>query len=368
MSEITPLVEQYWICREQNRELYNKVKRDIPRFQKFVREQLGWKLLNHEQFLKLEKIPAHAESFMGIQEFQEIRDYVILCIVLMFLEDKEEQEQFLLSELIDYVGMQLRKWMEVDWNSFSQRKSLVRVLQYGENLGMLRVYEGNSQLLSQEVGQEVLYENTGLSRYFAVSFPFDLKECSSWEDFERERLEDQETDRGRYRIHRVYRRLTACPAMYWETVEDADSLYLKNQRQWIEKNMKEQFGGRLDIHKNAAFWVLEDEDSYGKLHPKDAQLPEVILLLGGMIRENVKAGRWKRERNETIRISREAFASGTERLWKVNYDPELYSVYSGRGQDAEPSGSFWFQRPEDGVLFFRGGTAGRVYRLSFSGI
>ena len=53
MSEITPLVEQYWICREQNRELYNKVKRDIPRFQKFVREQLGWKLLNHEQFLNL---------------------------------------------------------------------------------------------------------------------------------------------------------------------------------------------------------------------------------------------------------------------------------------------------------------------------
>lgn len=163
-------------------------------------------------------------------------------------------------------------------------------------------------------------------------------------------------------------KIPACPAMYWETVEDADSLYLKNQRQWIEKNMKEQFGGRLDIHKNAAFWVLEDEDFYGKLHPKDAQLPEVILLLGGMIRENVKAGRWKRERNETIRISREAFASGTERLWKVNYDPELYSVYSGRGQDAEPSGSFWFQRPEDGVLFFRGGTAGRVYRLSFSGI
>jgi uncharacterized protein (TIGR02678 family) len=333
MSEITPLVEQYWICREQNRELYNKVKRDIPRFQKFVREQLGWKLLNHEQFLKLEKIPAHAESFMGIQEFQEIRDYVILCIVLMFLEDKEEQEQFLLSELIDYVGMQLRKWMEVDWNSFSQRKSLVRVLQYGENLGMLRVYEGNSQLLSQEVGQEVLYENTGLSRYFAVSFPYDLKECSSWEDFERERLEDQETDRGRYRIHRVYRRLTACPAMYWETVEDADSLYLKNQRQWIEKNMKEQFGGRLDIHKNAAFWVLEDEDSYGKLHPKDAQLPEVILLLGGMIRENVKAGRWKREMNETIRISREEFSvlvAACQKQWKNAWSKEYREMDGGR--------------------------------------
>lgn len=86
---------------------------------------------------------------MGIQEFKEIRDYVILCIVLMFLEDKEEQEQFLLSELIEYVGVQLRKWMEVDWNSFSQRKSMVRVLLYAERLRMLRVYDGNSEMLVQ---------------------------------------------------------------------------------------------------------------------------------------------------------------------------------------------------------------------------
>lgn len=333
MSEIAALVEHYWIWRERDKELYNKIKRDIPTFQKFVREQLGWKLLNHEQFLKLEKIPAHAESFMGIQEFQEIRDYVILCIVLMFLEDKEEQEQFLLSELIDYVGIQLGKWMEVDWNSFSQRKSLVRVLQYGENLGMLRVYEGNSQLLGQEIGQEVLYENTGLSRYFATSFPFDLKECRSWEDFEKERIEDQETDRGRFRIHRVYRQLAACPAMYWETVEDADSLYLKNQRQWIEKNMKEHFGGRLDIHKNAAFWVLEDEDSYGKVHPRDAQLPEVILLLGGMIREKTEKGSWKRERNETIRISQEEFSdlvTACQKQWKNAWSKEYREMEENR--------------------------------------
>lgn len=326
MSEIAALIENYWICREKDRELYNKVKREIPTFQKFAREQLGWKLLNHERFLKLEKIPAHAEGFMGIQEFQEVRDYVILCIVLMFLEDKEEQEQFLLSELIDYVGVQLRKWMEVDWNSFSQRKSMVRVLQYAEGLGMLRVYEGNSQLLSQEMGQEVLYENTGLSRYFATSFPFDLKECSSWKDFEKERLEDQETDRGRYRVHRVYRRLTACPAMYWETAEDADSLYLKNQRQWIEKNMKEHLGGRLDIHKNASFWVLEEEDSYGKVHPRDAQLPEVILLLSSMIREYVEAEQWRREPDDTICISQEEFTAlvtACQEKWKDAWSKEF---------------------------------------------
>lgn len=206
---------------------------------------------------------------------------------------------------------------------------MVRVLQYAEALGMLRVYEGNSQLLSQEPEQEVLYENTGLSRYFAVSFPFDLKECHSWEDFEKERIEDQETDRGHYRIHRVYRRLAACPAMYWETVEDADSLYLKNQRQWVERNMNEHFGGRLDIHKYAAFWVLEEEDFYGKIHPRDAQLPEIILLLSPMIRKKAETGEWKREADETIRISREEFTAlvtGCQKQWKDAWSKEYREI------------------------------------------
>lgn len=45
---------------------------------------------------------------MGISEFTDIRDYCILCVVLMYLEDAEEGRQFLLSELIDYVETQLK--------------------------------------------------------------------------------------------------------------------------------------------------------------------------------------------------------------------------------------------------------------------
>ena len=108
MNEVRTLFEQFWICKDSSKEDYYKVKRDIPQFQRFVREQLGWKLIHTENLLKLEKIPAHAESFMGIQEFSEILDYCILCVVLMYLEDKEEGEQFLLSELIDYVETKLK--------------------------------------------------------------------------------------------------------------------------------------------------------------------------------------------------------------------------------------------------------------------
>lgn len=128
MNEVRTLFEQFWICKDSSKEDYYKIKRDIPEFQRFVREQLGWKLIHTENLLKLEKIPAHAEVFMGIQEFVEILDYCILCVVLMYLEDKEEGEQFLLSELIDYVETKLKGEVLIDWTSFSQRKSLVRTL------------------------------------------------------------------------------------------------------------------------------------------------------------------------------------------------------------------------------------------------
>lgn len=325
MNEMRTLLENYWICKDTDKEAYYKVKSDIPRFQRFLREQLGWKLIHTEHLLKLEKIPAHAESFMGIQEFQEISDYCILCAVLMYLEDKEEQEQFLLSELIDFVETQLKASMEIDWTSFSQRKSLVRVLQFMERLSMLRVYEGSSEAFGQEAGQEVLYENTGYSKYFATSFAMDIASCKSWMDFERVQLEELAEDRGRLRVNRVYRQLVACPGMFWETNEDADSLYLKNQRQWVAKYLEEHLGGRLDIHRNVAFWMVEEEDCYGRVHPREAQLSELVTLLCGEIRDRVEHGSLKTEANECIYMSREEFANMVwecRETWKEAWSKE----------------------------------------------
>ena len=308
MNEIRTLFERFWICKDTEKELYYKVKREMPEFQRFVREQLGWKLIYTDNLLKLEKRPAHAEAFMGITEFTEIRDYCILCVVLMYLEDKEEQEQFLLSELITYVETQLKVFMEVDWTSFAQRKSLVRVLQYMEKLQMLRVYVGKSEAFGAEVGQEVLYENTGYSKYFATSFPTDISEYQSWEDFEMADIEEVQEDRGSARINRVYRQLSVCPVMYWEKNDDADALYLKNQRQWISKYLRENLGGNLEIYKNMACLTLENDDCYGTVHPRDAMLPEAVLLVCQKIQDELAIGNLEKTENERIFMSRKKFA------------------------------------------------------------
>ena len=182
MNAINLLLNNYWIVKETDKENYYAVKHEIndKNTKRFIQEMLGWKIIHSEHVIKLEKIPSHAEPFMGIQEFTEIRDYCLLCAVLLYLEDKEENNQFLLSDLIRYIETVISKYIEVDWTSFSQRKSLVRVLQYVENKGLLKTYEGDSSVYSREQSSEVLYENTGLSRYFATNFPMDITNTKHW--------------------------------------------------------------------------------------------------------------------------------------------------------------------------------------------
>ena len=118
------------------------------------------------------------------------------------------------------------------------------------------------------IRQEVLYENTGYSKYFATSFTTDISSYESWKDFEKIDFEELNEDRGTLRINRVYRQLAVCPAYYWEENDDADALYLKNQRKWVSKYLNDNLGGNLDIYKNAAFLTLEADDCYGMVHPR----------------------------------------------------------------------------------------------------
>ena len=329
MNAVRTLFEKFWICKDTDKEDFYKVKREISMFQRFVGEQLGWKLIHTENLLKLEKIPAHAESFMGIQDFTDILDYCILCVVLMYLEDREEGEQFLLSELLDYVETKLKGEIRIDWTSFTQRKALVRTLQYMERMQMLRVYEGSSEAFGLEQGQEVLYENTGYSKYFAVNFPVDISEFETWEDFEKQRFEEIQEDRGSARVNRVYRQLAVCPAMYWEGNEDADSLYLKNQRQWIARYLEENLGGKLDIYKNAAFFMLEEDDCYGNVHPRDAMLPEIVLLVCSQIRQALQEWKLVKQDNETITAPRQSFSElilACRRRWGEGWSKEYREI------------------------------------------
>lgn len=253
MYEFRYLLDRFWVTRADHKGLYFSVKRALPNYRRLVNEQLGWNLIVNESVIKLEKVPPKAMAWMGIQEFQEKLDYCLLCGMLLFLSDLDDGEQFLLSSLTEALEAILAEVQPVDWTRFPHRKALVRVLQYAQRTGILLAYDGVSEGFGNDQTQEVLYENTGLSRHFPVHFGRDIMKCRSIEDFEAFSWEGEEAERGRQRIQRVYRQLTLAPALYWSEQNHSDYDYVKNQRSWLNRYLGEALGGELQIHKTARF-------------------------------------------------------------------------------------------------------------------
>ena len=310
MDEFRALMDRCWVTRAEDKELYFLLKRTLPDYRRFIQEQLGWNLIVNEAVIKLEKIPPMAMPWMGIQSFQEPMDYCLLCALLLFLADLDDGAPFLLSSLTRAVETFLAETMPVDWTQFLHRKSLVRVLQYAQSIGLVLVYDGNSAGFGSNQDQEVLYENTGLSRHFSVHFGRDIMECRSVEDFEAFSWEGEETE---VRRHRVYQQLALAPGLYCSEENRGDYEYIKNQRRAIGASLDKALDGELQVHKNGAFFLLSEGNRCGMTYPGTRALSDAALLLCAQLREEILQGRYSRQEDDTVVLTNREFRYEVER-------------------------------------------------------
>lgn len=310
MDEFRALMDRFWVTRAGNKELYFSLKRTLPDYRRFIQEQLGWNLIVNESVIKLEKIPPRAMPWMGIQSFQEPMDYCLLCAMLLFLADLDDGAPFLLSSLTQATATFLAEVMPVDWTQFLHRKSLVRVLQYAQEVGLVLVYDGNSAGFGGNQEQEVLYENTGLSRHFPAHFGRDIMECRSVEDFEAFSWEGEETESRR---HRVYQQLALTPGLYCSDESRSDYEYIKNQRRAIGTSLDKTLDGELQVHKNGAFFLLSEGDRCGMTYPGTRALSDAALLLCAQLRDEILQGRYLRREDDMVVLTDREFRYEIER-------------------------------------------------------
>ena len=213
MNELEILLNNRWILKSDNKELYYQLRDAVGDLRKFSNEKLGCQIIDNSILIKMEKIPAVPESFMGINQFTSREEYAYLCILLMFLEDKDPQEQFILSQLTEYISANLPGEI-TDWTLYINRRRLIKVLRYAVEQGLLFVTDGTDDVFMDAADGEVLYENSGASKYFMRVFTRDIMEYSSPDDFRESEWFEVDEDRGFARRHRVYKRLLFATVMY----------------------------------------------------------------------------------------------------------------------------------------------------------
>ena len=306
MNALEILLGRRWILKSRDRELYYQVKDQLGAVKRFLTEKLGYQVIVNPYLIKAEKMPAKPENWMGILEFHHKIEYVFFCIVLMFLEEKEAEEQFVLSELTEYIQGQYRE-EQVDWTIYSFRRHLIKVLKYCVSCGILNVDDGNEESFARDDSSEVLYENTGVSRYFMRNLAEDIMGVFSPEDFQKEEWIGVDEDRGIVRRQRVYRRLLMTMGMYRDPETEEDFAYVKNFRNMIQGELSEFLDCELHVHRSGAFLILGEDCRMGRCFPEENTLSDIVLLVNSLIGEKIQEGKIVPGAEEQIVLPREAF-------------------------------------------------------------
>ena len=306
MKELEVLLNKRWILKSRDKEMYYKLRDSLGELRKFTTEKMGCQIIDNSLLIKMEKIPVIPEGFMGIQKFSSKEEYAYLCILLMFLEDRDTQEQFILSQLTEYIAANLPGDIS-DWTLYTNRRRLIRVLRFAVEQGIIGVTDGRDEAFMDDASGEVLYENTGASRYFMRNFAKDIMEYTKPEDFQKSEWFEVDEDRGFARRHRVYKRLVFAPGMYKEDGSPEDFEYLKYYGRRLSEELEQLFDCHIHIHRGSAFLVSGDDCRMGTVFPGNNSISDILLLCFGEIRKKIKAEEWKVGANEICLVDRIEF-------------------------------------------------------------
>lgn len=323
------LLENFWILREQDPETYQIIRDRENALKDYVLDKLGYHLIIHRYFAKLEKIPASPEAWMGIELFQQPRDYALLCCVLAYLESITGYEQFLLSDLCAEVQALYPGEVALDWRNYEHRKSLVRVLQLLTELRILTVVDGETLTFGQNESSEVLYEVSVVARYFMRSYPKDLFLFQTKEDIlAAEVFEGDDELLGARRRHRIYRQLVLSPAMYRGSAEDADFLYLRNYRARLQDDLERHTGLQLELYRNTALLIAPEPKAALTLFPDQKGISDIALQFTAILRQQIaeeqrradslgRVALTNLEFEQIVKLCRERFGFGWSKQYRA---------------------------------------------------
>ena len=306
MKALEVLLSKRWILKSKDRELYYSIRDELPKFKSFLIEKLGFQVVVNSYLIKLEKIPAVAENWMGIKEFSDKMEYVIFMTVLMFLEEKDMGEQFVLSELTEYIQTAVEV-ESIDWTVYRSRKYLVKVMKYLVSEGILEINDGSEEDFAKDGISEVLYENTGVSRNFVKNFTRDISNFKGMADFYDGDFIDTDEDRGIVRRQRVYRKLLLSAGLYRNENTEEDFNYIRNFRGIIANDFEGLFDCNLHIHKSSAYLVINEGSRLGRAFPEESTLSDIVLLVNDLILNRIGENKLTPAVDESIILSLESF-------------------------------------------------------------
>ena len=284
------LLNNFWILKEDDLDNYYNIKRNQHLLRDYINKTLGSRLIIHDRFIKLEKIPAQALESIGLPNFILQTDYIYLCLILLFLEDKTRETYFMLSDLIDYVkntAVALELNNVPNWTLTKERKSLKRAVNFLEKIKVIKLKDASKDDFSDNENAEALYISTGLSNYVMRMFNNEIFDIKQEEDFIKDEWTYQNDEKGDIRKYKIYRNLIYTPCIYMNDISKSEIDYLKQLRHHISNELS-NLNYELELTKNMAL-VFENENALTKdSFPNNKRISAIVLIVLTKLYELIK--------------------------------------------------------------------------------
>lgn len=301
------LLNRHWVTKDEDPDLFYAIKDLYTELRDWFAEYAGFSLILTRTMAKLDKSPVVAYPWMGFAEFREPRDYVLFVYALWYLEAKTELDQFVLTDIVEQVSEQLvSSGIDIDWENYYHRLSMVRALKKLRQLGVLRHIDGDeSDWAHENKTYNVLYECSPNVRYVLRHFPRELSAYECLEDFGEQVIYPETADGElRRRRHRIYRRLLLEPAIVDREWSQEDLFYVQTQRRTLMDQLHFMFGLEGSRYQEGLFFFHPEPTGECELFPTAAGISDLVLLFAGELRKRLTSRDWSITDEGTVELTR----------------------------------------------------------------
>lgn len=317
-KEMSNLLYNFWILKSKDRDLYYQIKSNQNKIKDFISKNLGSNLIIHDKFIKLEKIPFIIKKSWKGSELDSILEYVILTIMLMFLEDKTNGDYFILSDLIEYVkntSVTLELTNIPDWNKTQDRRAMLNVLKLLEELSIIITKDEGKISFVEDKSAEALYEAQGISNYLMRMFNEDISTLKTPTDFIKAEFSTQNEEKGDLRRYKVFRNLLYTPAVSSKDLTYAELDYIKKNRNYIKGEIDKKLNMEVEITENLA--ILYDDNALIKDNfPNTKKISDMALMINAKLLEDINNSKILLDKNEIGYITENYFETIIEEIKK----------------------------------------------------
>lgn len=289
-EEIKALLYNFWITKDNDKELYYKIKYKQNAIKEFISKNLGSNLIIHDRFIKLEKISPTVKTNSKPYKFDTVLDYVILTIVLLFLEDKTRGDYFILTDLIEYIkntSITLELNHIPNWNNTQDRRSLSNVITFLEELNIIKIKDSSKISFIESQEAEALYETLGTSNYLMRMFDEDISQLKTPEDFIKNEFILQNEEKGDVRRYKVFRNILYTPAVSSKDLSISELDYIKKNRNYIKNEINKKLSMEVEITHNLAILYDEESSLEKDNFPNTKKLTEIVLMINEQILKEI---------------------------------------------------------------------------------